>query len=100
MSFANDLASYPASHIIAATGCPRGTAYDWKDGRREPPAWQQVHWLRIVQAFPVAVRTPKAPKPVVVELVAAKRTRKKLNKASLPTMTRSESSRKGSRKSS
>lgn len=80
MSFANDLASYPASHIIAATGCPRGTAYDWKDGRREPPAWQQVHWLRIVQAFPVAVRTPKASKPVVVELVAAKRTRKKLNK--------------------
>ena len=100
MSFATDLADYTAAHVIAATGCPRGTAYDWKDGRREPPTWQQVHWLRIIQAFPVAVRTPKAANPVVVDLVAAKLTRKKLNKASLPTMTRPESSRKGGRKSS
>jgi hypothetical protein len=49
MSFATDLAEYPASHIIAATGCPRGTAYDWKDGRREPPAWQQPYWLSIIR---------------------------------------------------
>ena len=80
MSFAADLADYTAAHIIAATGCPRGTAYDWKDGRREPPAWQQAHWFRIVQAFPVAVRTPKAAKGVKVELVSAKRARKKPNK--------------------
>lgn len=48
MSFAESLADYTAAQIIAATGCPRGTAYDWKDGRREPPAWQQVHWLTII----------------------------------------------------
>lgn len=48
MSFADKLADYTAAQIIAATGCPRGTAYDWKDGRREPPAWQQPHWLAII----------------------------------------------------
>tara|TARA_R110000868_G_scaffold97004_1_gene266921 strand:+ start:469 stop:714 length:246 start_codon:yes stop_codon:yes gene_type:complete len=78
MTFAESLTEYSAAQIIAATGCPRGTAYDWKDGRREPPSWQQVHWLRIIQAFPVAVRTPKPAKGVVVELVAAKRARKKM----------------------
>lgn len=48
MTFAESLTDYTASQIIAATGCPRGTAYDWKDGRREPPAWQQPHWLAII----------------------------------------------------
>ena len=48
MSFATDLTEYSAADIIAAIGCPRGTAYDWKDGRREPPSWQQVHWLAII----------------------------------------------------
>lgn len=48
MSFAESLTDYTAAQIIAATGCPRGTAYDWKDGRREPPAWQQTHWLAII----------------------------------------------------
>ena len=36
MSFADQLAPYSAAQIMTATGCPRGTAYDWKDGRREP----------------------------------------------------------------
>jgi hypothetical protein len=48
MSYAEQLAPYSAAQIMAATGCPRGTAYDWKDGRREPPAWQQPHWLAII----------------------------------------------------
>ena len=48
MSFAAHLSDYTAAQIIAATGSPRGTAYDWKDGRREPPAWQQPHWLAII----------------------------------------------------
>ena len=48
MSFAESLTDYTAAQIIAATGCPRGTAYDWKYGRREPPAWQQSHWLSII----------------------------------------------------
>lgn len=48
MSFASQLADYTAAQIIAATGCPRGTAYDWKDGRRSPPAWLQPHLLAII----------------------------------------------------
>ena len=80
MTFAESITDYTAAQIIAATGCPRGTAYDWKDGRREPPAWQQPHWLSIITA-------------------GAKKI-KKHNKTSLPTMTRPESSRKGGRKSS
>ena len=49
MSFAESLTDYTAAQIIAATGCPRGTAYDWRDGRREPPAWQQQHWLALIR---------------------------------------------------
>lgn len=48
MSFAESLTDYTAAQIVSATGCSRGTAYDWKDGRREPPAWQQHHWLAII----------------------------------------------------
>lgn len=48
MPFSDKLADYTAADIIAALNCPRGTAYDWKDGRREPPAWQQPHWLAII----------------------------------------------------
>ena len=50
MSFADDLADFTASEIQTILGCKRGTAYDWKDGRREPPEWQRVHWLRILRA--------------------------------------------------
>ncbi len=80
MSFVDQLADHSAPQIIAALGCPRSTAYEWKDGRRSPPPWLQPHLLRIIQAFPVAVRTPKASKSIKVELVAAERTRKKHNK--------------------
>jgi len=50
MSFADQLADYTAAQIIAALGCERATAYDWKSGRRSPPVWQQAHWLRILAA--------------------------------------------------
>ena len=50
MSFRDDISSYTAAQIIAALGCPRGTAYDWLDGRREPPAWQQAHWLTVLKS--------------------------------------------------
>ena len=49
MTFSDQLADYAAADIIAALNCPRGTAYDWKDGRREPPAWQQPYWLALLQ---------------------------------------------------
>lgn len=50
MLFKDRLSEFSAAQIMAATGCPRGTAYDWKDGRREPPEWQQEHWLRLIEA--------------------------------------------------
>lgn len=48
MTFSERISDFSAAEIIAATGCPRSTAYEWKDGRREPPAWQQPHWLAII----------------------------------------------------
>ena len=48
MSFSDQLSDYTAAQIQEWLGCKRGTAYDWKDGRREPPEWQQPHWLRIL----------------------------------------------------
>ena len=50
MSFDADLADYTAAQIIAALGCPRSTAYEWKDGRRQPPLWQQSVFLAVVAA--------------------------------------------------
>ena len=48
MNFATDLADYTAAQIIAALGCPRSTAYEWKDGRRQPPLWQQSVFLAVI----------------------------------------------------
>lgn len=56
MRFQDAISGYTAAQIIAALGCPRGTAYDWLDGRREPPAWQQPHWLAILKS---ANKTPQ-----------------------------------------
>ena len=50
MSFDTDLADYTAAQIIAALGCPRSTAYEWKDGRRQPPLWQQSVFLHVIAA--------------------------------------------------
>lgn len=48
MSFEADLADYTAAQIIAALGCSRSTAYEWKDGRRQPPAWLQPILLAVI----------------------------------------------------
>jgi hypothetical protein len=48
MSFDTDLADYTAAQIIAALGCPRSTAYEWKDGRRQPPAWLHPILLAVI----------------------------------------------------
>lgn len=50
MGFQHDLSGFTAAQIIETLGCPRGTAYDWLDGRRAPPEWQQPHWLAILKA--------------------------------------------------
>lgn len=49
MDFHKEVSKYSAQQIMAAIGCPRGTAYDWLSKRREPPKWQQPHWLRILK---------------------------------------------------
>lgn len=50
MSFDTDLADYTAAQIIAALGCERSTAYEWKAGRRKPPVWQQAVFLKVIAA--------------------------------------------------
>lgn len=49
MKFSEQLAGYTAAEIIAALGCKRATAYDWKDERRSPPEWQQPIFLREIE---------------------------------------------------
>ena len=53
MAFKDDVSVFTAAQIIHILGCPRGTAYDWLDGRREPPDWQQPHWLAILRRHPL-----------------------------------------------
>ena len=40
-SFRARVEQYSARHIANATGCSLPTAYDWRSGRRAPPAWLQ-----------------------------------------------------------
>jgi hypothetical protein len=42
-SFRARLEPYTARHIASAIGCPLPTAYDWRSGRRVPPAWLHDH---------------------------------------------------------
>ncbi len=49
LTFAEQLAGYTATEIIAALRCPRATAYDWKDGRRKPPEWQEDIFIREIE---------------------------------------------------
>ena len=49
MSFKDQLAEFTAAEIVAALNCPRATAYQWKDGRREPPEWQRAHWVELIE---------------------------------------------------
>lgn len=51
MPFRDRLAGYTVEQIAGAVGCSIATAYDWKNGRREPPAWQQETWLEKIKAI-------------------------------------------------
>jgi len=41
ISFRSRVELYSARHIANAIGCSLPTAYDWRSGRRAPPAWMQ-----------------------------------------------------------
>lgn len=56
MSFSDQLADYTAVEIIEVLGCPRATAYQWKDGTRQPPEWQHAHWLAIIEKGVARIR--------------------------------------------
>jgi len=47
--FQSELTAYKAKQIASAIGCSVPTAYDWKSGRRSPPAWQQDGYLQIIK---------------------------------------------------
>ena len=51
MTWSEQLRDFTALEIVEALGCPRVTAYQWKDGKREPPEWQQPHWLKVLKAW-------------------------------------------------
>lgn len=50
LSFAEQLHPWTAGQIVEALGCPRSVAYAWKSGERQPPRWQQAHWLARLRA--------------------------------------------------
>jgi len=49
MNFQKSISRYTAAQIIRALGCPRATAYAWLDSTREPPEWQQPHWVKLLE---------------------------------------------------
>lgn len=52
--FLNRIQDYTVAEIVAALGCPRGTAYHWREGKRMPPAWLEPILLRALEtAVPV-----------------------------------------------
>jgi uncharacterized Fe-S cluster-containing radical SAM superfamily protein len=44
-SFRARIEPYSARHIANAIGCSLACAYDWRSGRRAPPAWMQSQIL-------------------------------------------------------
>ena len=48
MTFQEHLADISAPELVRILGCPRATAYQWKDGRRSPPAWLQPILLAVI----------------------------------------------------
>jgi len=50
-SFRLRIQPYSARHIAYAIGCSLPTAYDWRSGRRAPPAWMQAQILADLAAY-------------------------------------------------
>lgn len=51
--FLDAIQRYTVAEIVEALGCPRGTAYYWKQGKRRPPEWMEPIFLALLkQRFP------------------------------------------------
>jgi hypothetical protein len=61
--FLNRIQAYTVQEIVAALGCPRGTAWHWREGKRMPPEWLEPILLRALEAaVPVPSGKAKAKK--------------------------------------
>ena len=50
-SFRARIESYSARHIANAIGCSLPTAYDWRSGRRAPPAWLHDRYVADLASY-------------------------------------------------
>jgi hypothetical protein len=50
-SFRSRVEHYSARHIANAIGCSLPTAYDWRSGRRAPPAWMQDQIIAEIASY-------------------------------------------------
>lgn len=57
-SFRARVEHYSARHIANAIGCSLPTAYDWRSGRRAPPAWMQDQILADLASYHPQVKHP------------------------------------------
>lgn len=61
--FLDQIQRYSVAEIVEALGCPRGTAYYWKQGKRRPPGWMEPIFLAVLKAkfpAPVGMRKPRS----------------------------------------
>lgn len=50
-SFCLRIQPYSAKHIANSVGCSVACAYDWRSGRRAPPAWMQHSILEDLASY-------------------------------------------------
>ena len=50
-SFRLRIQPYSAKHIANSINCSLATAYDWRSGRRAPPAWMQDQILADLASY-------------------------------------------------
>ena len=60
-SFRSRVEHYSARHIANAIGCSLPTAYDWRSGRRAPPAWMQAQIIADLASYHPQIKHPSAP---------------------------------------
>lgn len=58
ISFRSRVELYSARHIANAVGCSLPTAYDWRSGRRAPPAWMQDQIIAEIASYHPQIKHP------------------------------------------